>query len=129
MAVRAKHRRKITCGGKTYVWYVISGEGERDYWMRVSLIEEGGVWGTPFLHIISEDKTLILTIPLNAPKPYAVRKGRVFQGKPTSGRWERYLLPFELPEAITPKTVSALIEWAERGGEAIETEYGGDIRF
>lgn len=129
MSVRAKHRRKIVRGGKTYVWYVLSGEGERDYWMRVSLIEEGGEWGTPFLHIISEDKTLILTVPLDAPKPYAVSKGRVFQGKQTSGHWERYFLPFSLPEAITPKTVAALIDWAERGGEAIETEYGGDIRY
>lgn len=127
MAVRAKHRRKITCGGKTYVWFILAGD--RDYWQHVEIIDQGGVWETPFLHIISEDKTLILTIPLNAPKPYAVSKGRVFQGKPTSGRWERYLLPFELPEAITPKTVAALIDWAERGGEAIETEYGGDIRF
>ena len=109
------------------MWFILAGD--RDYWQHVEIIDQGGVWETPFLHIISEDKTLILTIPLNAPKPYAVSKGRVFQGKPTSGRWERYLLPFELPEAITPKTVAALIDWAERGGEAIETEYGGDIRF
>lgn len=97
--------------------------------MRVSLIEEGGVWGTPFLHIVSEDKTLVLTIPLDAPKPYAVSKGRTFQGQPTSGRWERYFLPFALPEAITPGIVSEIIGWAERGETAVRTEYGGDIQY
>lgn len=127
MAVRSKSRRKIAFGGKKYVWYVLAGD--RDYWTRVA---EGGsswAWETPFLHIISEDKALILTIPLNAPKPYAVSKGRVFQGKTTSGCWERYFLPFSLPEAITPKTVSEIVEWAERGENAVKTEYGGEVCF
>lgn len=127
MAVRTKSRRKIVCGGKNYVWYVLAGD--RDYWTRV---ENGGsdwAWETPFLHIISEDKSLILTIPLTAPEPYAVSKGRTFQGGKTSGCWERYFLPFPLPEAITPKTVSEIIEWAERGESAVKTEYGGDIQF
>ena len=123
--VRAKGRRKISVLGRHYVWYVLSGENDRDYWERVSSND----WGTPFLHIISEDKRLILTIPLNAPTPYAVSKGRKFQGKPTSGCWERYTLPFDIPESITPRFVSEVIEWAVSGDGAIKTEYSAEFRF
>lgn len=123
MAVSTKNRRKIICGGKNYVWYVV--KGDRDYWERVSSND----WETPFLHIISEDKTLILTIPLNAPTTYAVSKGRVFRGKPTSGCWERYLMPFDIPAAVTPKTVSEIIAWAIGGNDAIKAEYGAEFRF
>lgn len=119
MAVRLKSRRELVCGGKKYVWYVLADAD----------IDEGGELETPFLHIISEDKALILTIPLNAPKPFVVSKGRVFQGKKRSGCWERYFLPFALPEAITPKTVSEIIEWAEHGENAVKTEYGGEVCF
>lgn len=108
--VRKKSRRKIVRGGKSYVWYILEVE-------------------TLFLHIISEDKTLILTIPLNAPRAYAVSKGRAFQGGRTSGCWERYFLPFSLPKAITPKIVGDIIDWAEHGEPPVKTEYGGDIRF
>lgn len=127
MAVRKKSRRKIVRGGKSYVWYILAGD--RDYWMRVANGGSDWAWVTPFLHIISEDKTLILTIPLNAPKPYAVSKGRTFQNRKTSGCWERYFLPFSLPKAITPKAVADIIDWAERGEDALKTEYGGDVRF
>lgn len=123
--VRTKKRRKIVCGGKNYVWYVLAGD--RDYFDRVLSNE----WETPFLHIISEDKKLILTVPLNAPKPYAVSKGAVFQSKPTSGRWERYLMPFELPESVTPRFVAEIIEWASAArNNAVGVEYDGqDIAF
>lgn len=127
MAVRTKNRRKIVCGGKKYVWYIFAGD--RDYWARVAEGRSDWAWTTPFLHIISEDKTLVLTIPLNAPKPYAVSKGRVFQGKKTSGCWERYFLPFALPKAVTPKTVADIIKWAEHGESAVRTEYGGEVLF
>lgn len=123
MAVRKRSRRKIVCGGKSYVWYILAGD--RDYWTHYYT----GFWTTPFLHIISEDKTLILTIPLDAPRSYAVSKGRVFQGGKTSGCWERYFLPFTLPTAITPKTVAEIIDWAERGEGAVRTEYGEEARF
>lgn len=123
MSVRKKNRRKIVCGGENYVWYVLTGD--RDYWERVL----DNDWETPFLHIISDNKSLILTIPLNAPKPYAVSKGRIFQGKPASGCWERYFLPFPLPKAVTPKIVSDIIEWATEGEGAVKTEYGAVARF
>lgn len=123
MSVAKKHRRKIVCGGEKYVWYVLTGD--RDYWERVSLND----WETPFLHIVSEDKALILTIPLNAPTPYAVSKGRRFQGKPTSGCWERYLLPFSFQGVVTPKTIAEIIAWAVDGKNAVKTEYSAEFRF
>ncbi|MBD5130183.1 MAG: hypothetical protein HDT43_09700 [Ruminococcaceae bacterium] len=123
--VRAKGRRKISVLSRNYVRYVLSGENDRDYWERVSSND----WGTPFLHIISEDKRLILTIPLNAPTPYAVSKGREFQGKQTSGCWERYIMPFELPKSVTPRFVAEVINWAVSGEKAIKTEYSAEFRF
>lgn len=123
--VRKKGRRKITVLDRNYVWYVLSGENDRDYWERVSSND----WGTPFLHIISEDKRLILTIPLNAPTPYVVSKGREFQGKPTSGCWERCILPFDIPESITPRFVSEVIEWAVSGDLTVKVEYSAEFRF
>ncbi len=123
--VRTKGRRKIAVQGRRYVWYVLSGDCDRDYWERVSSND----WGTPFLHIISEDKRLILTIPLNAPTPYVVSKGREFQGKPTSGCWERYILPFDIPESVTPRFVAEVIEWAISGNGAVKKEYSAEFRF
>ncbi len=120
--VRTKKRRRIVCGGRNYVWYVIADGDDYDYWERVYINN----WEMPFLHIISEDKRLILTLPLKPPKPYAVSKGREFQGKPTSGCWERYPLPFELPESVTPRFVAKVIEWAV-GGENSVNGYGAEF--
>ncbi len=123
MGVRRKSRRKIVCGGREYVWYVLAGD--RDYWERVSLND----WNTAFLHIVSEDKALVLTIPLNAPKPYAVSKGRIFQNKPTSGGWKRYYLPFGIPRAVTPRFVAEVIKWAEDSGDTEPQNWGGDLQY
>ncbi len=126
MGVRRKSRRKIVCGGKEYVWYVLADD--RDYWERVSLND----WNTAFLHIVSEDKALVLTIPLNAPKPYVVSKGRIFQGKPASGHWGRYLLPFGIPRAVTPRFVANVIKWAsasDGSGGAVSQDWGGELQY
>ena len=105
------------------MWYVLTGD--RDYWERVSSDD----WNTAFLHIISEDKSLVLTIPLSAPVPYAVSKGRAFRGIPSSGRWERYLLPFEIPNPVTPRFVAEVIGWAEESGGAVPQKWGGDLQY
>lgn len=126
MGVSKKSRRKIICGGRKYVWYVLTDD--RSYWERVSLND----WNTAFLHIISEDKSIVLTIPLGAPVPYVVSKGRIFRGKPTSGGWERYFLPFDhIPESVTPRFVSEVIEWAENGEseDAIPQKWGGKLQY
>ncbi len=123
MGVRKKKRRKIICGGKEYVWYVLAGD--RDYWERV----RSNDWETAFLYIISEDKSLILTIPLNAPKPYAVSKGRTFQSNPTSGCWERYYLPFGIPRAVTPRFVAEVIKWASDSGNSAPRDWGGELQY
>lgn len=126
MGVRRKSRRKIICGGKSYVWYVLAGD--RDYWTHYYLND----WETVFLHIVSEEKSLVLTISLSAPKPYAVSKGRVFQGKPTSGRWECYFLPFGIPRAVTPRFVAEVIAWAEGTDSNKPSEpqnWGGDLQY
>lgn len=123
MGVRKKARRKIICGGRRYVWYVLTGD--RDYWERVSSDD----WNTAFLHIVSEDKSLVLTIPLSAPVPYAVSKGRIFQGKPSGGQWERYPLPFDIPKPVTPRFVAEVIGWAANSEGAVPQKWGGKLQY
>lgn len=96
MGVRKKGRRKINVGGKEYIWYV-----EMDY-------------DSPYhiLHIVSNDKQLILACPIDTETAYLINKGKVFQNKSSSGYWSRYLLPFDIPESVTPSFVSKVIDWA-----------------
>lgn len=96
MSVRKKGRRKIMHGDEKYVWYV-----ELDY-------------DSPYhiLNVISEDKKLIIACPLNMKTPYIISKGNLFQNYKSNGNWNRYHLPFDVPEIITPKFVSELISWA-----------------
>lgn len=93
MAVRKKGRRKIACGGRNYVWYV-----DIDYDSPLYL-----------LHILSEDKKIILIYPIGGN--YIVSQGRIFQGVEYS-YWRRFLLPFDSTECITPGFVAKIIDWA-----------------
>ena len=96
MGVSKKGRRKITVDGQDYVWYAAPDDD------------------SPFvmLNVISEDKSVILACPLGTGKSYVISKGRSFRGKQTSGCWERYLLPFEVPDVITPEFAQQLILFA-----------------
>lgn len=109
MSILKKGRRKIVCNNSTYFWYV-----EMDYNSPYSI-----------LNIVTEDKSLIIACPLKMATAYIISKGNVFQNKRTNGRWNRYLLPFNIPEIITPKFVSELILWATQGENAIETKWNG----
>lgn len=108
MSVRKKGRRKIVCDTKLYIWYVALGRGPY-----------------PFLTVISDDKQLILACPLHAERSYVISKGKLFQNVKTNGCWNRYCLPFDVPERITPKFVSELIFWATKGSESITIEWDG----
>lgn len=55
--------------------------------------------------------------------PYIISKGKLFQNLKTNGRWNRYHLPFDVPEIVTPKFVSELISWVTKGSEAIKIEW------
>lgn len=103
MSIRNKGRRKIIVGSQTYIWYVALDED------------------TPYhvLNVVSEDKRLILSCPLRTGTEYVISKGRVFQGKETNGCWSRYLLPFTIPDIITPRFVEQLIVWSTQNTDAI----------
>ena len=102
MSISAKRRRRIIVGDKTYFWYVALDD-ESPY---------------NILNIVSDDKYLILSCPLRTGKEYVISKGRVFQTKETDGCWNRYLLPFNIPDIITPKFVEELIVWSTGDTEA-----------
>ena len=115
MAVRSKNRRKIVCDGQVYFWYIRLDE---DYCDKM------------LLHIISEDKKLILSCPLEVDRPYVISKGVCFQNRVSDGCWKRYLIPVEPPSVVTPKYVAELISWATQGCHAEEVKYNGiDICF
>ena len=107
--IKTKGRRKITVAGKMYVWYV-----ELDY-------------DSPYyiLNIISEDKLLIISCPVKTKTSYIISKGNIFQNKKTNGRWNRYLMPFSVPDIITPKFVADVICWANQSEKATAIEWNG----
>ena len=92
MSVQKKFRRKINVDDTQYVWYV-SPDDESPY---------------NVLNIISDDKCVILSVPLNVGKDYIINKGRSFQGQRSSGNWERYLLPVSVEKEITQKFINQL---------------------
>ena len=111
MSVRTKNRRKIVCDGQVYLWYIRKDEEACDKMV---------------LHIISEDKKLILSCPLEVDRAYAISKGSYFQDRVSDGCWKRYLMPMELPSAVTPKYVAELISWATQGRHGEEVIYNGN---
>lgn len=106
MGVRKTGRRKITVDDRDYIWYV-SQDDESDYHL---------------LNIISEDKSYVLTCPLKTEIPYLISKGKLFKNVKTDGTWNRYELPFEIPQMITPGFAAKVIEWATQDGEAVLPE-------
>ena len=110
MGVAKKGRRKITVSDKNYLWY-IELDNDTPYYL---------------LNIVSLDKALIISCPLNTKTAYIISKGNMFQNKKTNGNWNRYLLPFNVPETITPKFVSDIISWATQSEKAKETKWDGN---
>ena len=102
MSIRTKGRRRITVKDILYIWYIAPDDDSP----------------CDLLNIASDDKYLILSCPLGTDTPYVISKGRSFQSQKTNGCWNRYPLPFDLPEIITPKFVEKLILWAtQKQGE------------
>ena len=109
MGAAKKGRRKITVSDKNYIWYVALDDD------------------TPYyILIVSFDKALMISCPLKTKTPYIISKGTMFQNKKTNGIWNRYLLPFPVPEIITPKFVSNIIFWATQSETAKETKWNGN---
>ena len=103
MSIRTKGRRRIVVGGQIYVWYAALDDDSPYH----------------ILHIVSDDKALILSCPLRTGTDYVISKGRVFQNRPANGRWNRYLLPFPVPDSVTPKFAAQLIVWATQDRDAV----------
>lgn len=109
MAISKKGKRTVLYQGKEYLW-----------WVR----EDGDYCDAPWLTVASPDKSLILSYRVEGGDFFVVSKGRMFQGKETSGKWEYYWYPFGKrtpPLVITPGFVRELVAWAVdgRGAELI----------
>ena len=102
MSIRTKGRRKIIVRDQNYIWYVALDDD------------------SPYniLHIVSDDKCLILSCPLQTKIAYVISKGRIFQAKGTNGVWNRYLLPFDIPDSITPGFIEKVIVWSTQNADA-----------
>ena len=109
MAVRKKGRRKLIWNEELYVWY-IELDSDSPYYI---------------LNVCSDDKNTVIACPLGMQIPYIISKGNSFQGKKTSGVWERYRLPFDVPEIITPGFVSEIIAWVTEGTGAEQLAWNG----
>lgn len=105
MGVSKKGRRSIKYKNQTFVWWVSKEEDSCDE-----------IW----LNIVSEDKSIVLAYRVEGGDFFVRSKGRLFQGKKTSGCWEIYEYPMkEPPIVVTPKFVSELIAWAVDGKNAV----------
>lgn len=109
MSVSAKGKRKITVENRKYIWYV-GVDCDSPYYI---------------LNIISEDKSLLLSLPLKTKTSYVISKGKCFQHQKSNGIWNRYRLPFSIPEIITPKFVSQVIIWATQNQNAVLVKWNG----
>ena len=110
MSIQKKNRRSVNVDSVQYIWYVAPDvDGPYD-----------------LLHIISEDKSIVLTVPLNMEEKYIISKGRLFQEKKASGQWERYRLPVKPGKEITPALVAEIIRWAVNGEEAETVNWDGN---
>lgn len=109
MSVLKKNRRTINVEDVQYVWYICPDED------------------SPYniLHIFSEDKSIVLAVPLGVENHYIISKGRIFQKKKTSGTWERYQLPMKMENVITPALVASIIRWSVDGNEAESVNWDG----
>lgn len=105
MSVSTKNKRKLVYKDVAYYWCVY---------------QDWDSCGQLILDVMSEDKAVFLTYPIGEVVPYVVSQGRFFQGKETNGVWNKYLLPFEGEEVITPKFVAQLIAFAVEETEAVE---------
>ena len=109
MGVLEKGRRKIVYKNEKYIWY-IAEDNDSPYRL---------------LNIISEDKRLILSSPLDTDVSYIISKGGFFQGNKSNGGWDRYLLPFSIPSTTTPKFIADIISWATEKNDAVKIEWNG----
>lgn len=71
MAISKKGKRTVLYQGKEYLW-----------WVR----EDGDYCDAPWLTVASPDKSLILSYRVEGGDFFVVSKGRMFQGKETSGK-------------------------------------------
>ena len=95
MAIRTKNRRRITVNGKEYLWYVMP--------------EKEGGWH--ILHICDKDKDMRIRAPLSPDKNYGkIERPFCFVSfnDDKTGQGD-FLLPFEVPAAVTPSVVAAII--------------------
>lgn len=103
MGISKKGKRTVIYSGKEYVW-----------WVR----EDGDNCDAPWLTIASPDKSLVLSYRVEGGDFFVISKGKVFQGRETSGKWEYYWYPFGKrtpPLVITPGFVRELVAWAVDG--------------
>ena len=95
MAIRTKNRRRITVNGREYIWYVMS--------------EKEGGW--PILHICDHEKDMRIRAPLSSYKNYGKieRPFCYISYNIEKSKQGIFLLPFEVPSAVTPSVVAAIL--------------------
>ena len=106
MGVASKNRRKITVGGRTYLWYV--SEDIDDFPPMVSRDLRA-------LNILSKDKRFIVRYHLGqtvSERRHITVIGGEFGGAQDPGCWRRFLCPDWCPDTVvTPGVVRSIIEW------------------
>ncbi|SHK27704.1 hypothetical protein SAMN02745181_3551 [Rubritalea squalenifaciens DSM 18772] len=107
MGVAKKYRRKITVGGRKFLWHVT--EDLDDFPTTV----DGNLHA---LNIISQDKKFIVRFHLHqgiSEQRHLTVIGAEFGDSLETGCWRRFLCPDWCPDGvITPSIVRSVIEWS-----------------
>ena len=104
MGVSKKKRRILSYHGMEFIWWVAPNEEDCD---------------KVYLHIVSADKSIVLSYKVGDGSFVIISEGRTFQGHRTSGKWERYGIPFQEPlMLVTPRDVEMIVAWAVDEREA-----------
>ena len=82
MSINTKNKRKITCQGKDYYWHVVPDYDNPELTGKMLT-----------LRVIAEDKSLVLTFPLDSSLRDPAKK----------------TIPAAVPDVITPETVQQLV--------------------
>ena len=114
MTISRKDRRRIVVHGREYIWYVAPDEDDCFRSM---------------LTVVSSDRRVFLRYHLvqSDDTRFAIVLGPEFRVPGCGGPWRRFRCPqFGSPDAITPKDVRSIIQWAHVSGELpVEVDWTG----
>ena len=100
--ISQKRKRKITYKDKLYYWYVKEGEDDAEF----------------YLHIVSDDKKILITYRVNQISDYLIRPKVIVVRNEKLANGEYNFSPPLSDETISAHNVRAILNWYENQDES-----------